>query len=301
MELQTKEAVSSSLSDDECWMLKNKTNELNSIMACLNDWWKQRAKVKWLVDGDRNTNFFHSYTSARRNSNTIFKIKDDNGNMVEEQIQIEGILTQFFNNKWRYRTSSTHGWPEPQTTLDNEDRNMIENEFSVAEIKKALEHTKGNISPGIDGISYSFIKAYWSIIKIDFLNAIMYFLQNGVMDKRWKDTLIVLIPKVSNPLTPANYRPFSLCNAVYKVAAKVIFNRLSMVISKLISMEQAAFIKGLDSFKIDMEQAYDSMSWETLRNDLIYFKFSPKFLSLILECVIDPRFSLIINGNFQNG
>ncbi|KAI0529127.1 hypothetical protein KFK09_001674 [Dendrobium nobile] len=213
-------------------------------MARLNDLWKQRAKVKWWVDGDNNTKFFHSYASSRRNSNSILEIEDGNWNLVEEQKQIEGILSQFFTKKWKYRKSISHGWPQPQATLSLDDRKMIKNEFSMSKIEHAIEHTKGNIAPGLDGISYSFIKGYWSIIKTDFLNAIMYFLQHGEMNKNWKDTLIVLIPKVSNPLVPANYRPISLCNAVYKLAAKVIINWLIMVIPKLVSMEQAAFIKG---------------------------------------------------------
>ncbi|XP_020688139.2 uncharacterized protein LOC110103678 [Dendrobium catenatum] len=234
MELQSKESISGFLTEVECWVLKNKVNDLNSVMERLNDWWKQRAKVKWWVDGDSNTKFFHSYASARRNSNSILKIKDGNGNLVEEQKQIEEILSQFFTQKWKFRDAVTHGWTKSQATLSADDRRIIEDEFFVSEIEQAIEHTKGNIAPGLDGISYSFIKGYWSIIKTDFLNAIIYFLQHGEMDKNWKDTLIVLIPNVSNPLFPVNYRTISLYNAIYKVAAKVILNRLVMVIPKLV-------------------------------------------------------------------
>ncbi|XP_028557267.1 uncharacterized protein LOC114581389 [Dendrobium catenatum] len=144
------------------------------------------------------------------------------------------------------------------------------------------------------------------------------------MDSNWKDTLIVLIPKNSNPLLPSNYKHISLCNSVYKVAAKVILNRLLQVIPLLISDEQAAFIKGrsvsdhvlmaqemfhkfryskapkgMVSYKIAMEQAYDSMSWTTLKQVLYYFEFPSMISKLILECVINLRFSIIINGKLS--
>ncbi|XP_020673916.2 uncharacterized protein LOC110093385 [Dendrobium catenatum] len=69
------------------------------------------------------------------------------------------------------------------------------------------------------------------------------------MDRNWKETLVVLIPKVSNPVLPTNFRPISLCNSVYKVVAKLILNRLIPVVPKLISEEQAAFIKAGSGFR----------------------------------------------------
>lgn len=57
-------------------------------------------------------------------------------------------------------------------------------------------------------------------------------------------TNIVLIPKVNNPLSMTQYRPFSLCNVLYKIIAKVIANRLRKVIGKCIYDAQSAFVPG---------------------------------------------------------
>ncbi|PKU82236.1 Putative ribonuclease H protein [Dendrobium catenatum] len=45
-----------------------------------------------------------------------------------------------------------------------------------------------------------------------------------------------------------------------------------------------------------MEQAYDSMGWPTLQKILSYFGFPVFFSDLILECVLNPEFSILING-----
>ncbi|PKU64053.1 Putative ribonuclease H protein [Dendrobium catenatum] len=49
-----------------------------------------------------------------------------------------------------------------------------------------------------------------------------------------------------------------------------------------------------------MEQAYDSMGWPTLQKILSYFGFLVFFSDLILECVLNPEFSILINGKPSN-
>lgn len=44
--------------------------------------WRQKAKVKWLKEGDQNTCFFHRIVSCRRNPNYIHSLVDDTGNEV---------------------------------------------------------------------------------------------------------------------------------------------------------------------------------------------------------------------------
>ncbi|KAI0493851.1 hypothetical protein KFK09_023976 [Dendrobium nobile] len=75
LSLKEKEAEEGKLSEEEQWILKAKIEERNSILAQVNTWWRQHAKVKWLADGDLNSRFFQAYASARRNTNYIHNIK----------------------------------------------------------------------------------------------------------------------------------------------------------------------------------------------------------------------------------
>ncbi|XP_020673022.1 uncharacterized protein LOC110092705 [Dendrobium catenatum] len=268
--LQEEESKCGWLTDEKLWLLKAKDKELNVVLNNLNTWWKQRAKAKWIKDGDANTKFFHSFANSRRNVNRISQVKDSNGIMTEDPKEIEEVFRKEVLNK----------------------------DLEVAEIKVVIINLGSNKSPGYDGITNSFFKAFWNTIRMDVVRAVQQFFATGLMNKDWKDTLVVLIPKSPNPSTPSTYRPISLCNLIYKIIAKVLLNIMLGVMRRIISEEQATFVRGRAisdhlllaqkvfnkmrfskacngflAFKVDMEQAYDSMCWSTLEKIMLELGF----------------------------
>lgn len=104
------------------------------------------------------------------------------------------------------------------------------------------------------------------------------------------DTLLILIPKNPHPKNLAQMRPTSLCNTSYKAITKMIANRLKTIIDSVIAPNQSSFVperlisdniiiyqevlnsmrtkkmgKGFMTIKIDLEKAYDRLSWQFIR------------------------------------
>ena len=117
-----------------------------------------------------------------------------------------------------------------------------------------------------------------------------------------------------------NWRPISLLNAVYKLAASCIANRIKPVLGQIINENQKGFIKGryigenicmvYDALfyaklqhkpglllLIDFEKAFDSISWKFLQETLHKFNFGPSmqkwthlFYNDIQSCVLQNGF-----------
>ncbi|GAU28913.1 hypothetical protein TSUD_59250 [Trifolium subterraneum] len=68
--------------------------ELAHILKVEELMWYQRSRARWLVDGDRNTRYYHLKTITRRRHNKISMLRDMNGGWVEEV----DVLKQMANN-----------------------------------------------------------------------------------------------------------------------------------------------------------------------------------------------------------
>ncbi|XP_020706090.1 uncharacterized protein LOC110116734 [Dendrobium catenatum] len=289
LEIQLEESEGE-ISVERLHILRFKINELNITLARINTWWRQRAKARWMDEGNYNTSFFHAVANARRSSNWINHIKTGSGIFSEEEAVISDTFSDFFRHKWKFRDCILDGWPRPSNVISLEDQRMMDADFLQKELQVVVESSKRSIYLGIDGISFSFIKDFWQIIKGDIWLAVEQFLNSGVMNESWKETLIVLIPKIKSPQEPVHYRPISLCLTIYKLIAKMLLNRIERIIHKIISTYKAAFVRarslsdhvlldqevfnkfrwskarsGMFAINLDMEQAYDSMGWQTLR------------------------------------
>ncbi|XP_024199901.1 uncharacterized protein LOC112203116 [Rosa chinensis] len=71
-------------------------NKLSELLQREQLFWKQRAKVFWLSDGDMKTKFFHQRATNRRRKNTIKGLFDDDGNWCTDDKDLEHVVLSYF-------------------------------------------------------------------------------------------------------------------------------------------------------------------------------------------------------------
>lgn len=59
--------------------------------------WKQKSRVQWLKEGERNTKFFHRSAIANRTHNRISSIKNEDGQIQQTHEEIEAVLVKHFS------------------------------------------------------------------------------------------------------------------------------------------------------------------------------------------------------------
>ncbi|KAK2654193.1 hypothetical protein Ddye_014049 [Dipteronia dyeriana] len=169
-----------------------------------------QSKVKWLLEGDRNSKFFQCVASERRRKNSIEEISFE-GVKISNQEEIRYEVTNFFSKLFQ-----NVGWKCPTITglplkkllcLENA---FWEDKFSKDEVLEALHSCDGNKAPGPDGFNIKFIKDNWEVIEGDFMKFMDEFYRDGSIVKELNKTFIAVIPKCIKPESMKDYRPIRL-------------------------------------------------------------------------------------------
>ncbi|XP_060211976.1 uncharacterized protein LOC132639554 [Lycium barbarum] len=72
--------------------------ELTRFLHLEEEYWKQKAGMKWFNDGDKNTKFFHSYVKGRRNKLTLKRIQYPSVTWLENEVDIASEEIRFFES-----------------------------------------------------------------------------------------------------------------------------------------------------------------------------------------------------------
>ncbi|GKC52787.1 ABC transporter B family member 15-like protein [Tanacetum coccineum] len=152
---------------------------------------KQKSKVEWLCECDRNSK--HAWK-------TVY------GNNIGEQ-----LVDHFKNVLGRIVHVSPISNPVSlfERKLSCSKADYMVRSVSDEEIRVAMFDIDGNKAPGPDGFSSQFFKASWDIVGQDVCKAIKEFFHNGKLLNEVNSTIILLVPKTVTPRKVDDYRPIA--------------------------------------------------------------------------------------------
>ncbi|WJX91755.1 hypothetical protein P8452_73482 [Trifolium repens] len=308
------------LSNADVSLRKNQFSELWHLLKSKEATMVQRSRSRWLREGDANSNYFHSLMNSRGKRNAIRALELENG-WTEEPLLIRQEVVRFFKNQFQPTQ-----WCRPQLDgiqfpcLSAAENEGLIRPFSMEEIEAVVNDCDGNKSPGPDDFNFNFVKAFWSIMKVEMRILFDQFHGIASLPKSFLSYFVALIPKVNTPLSLSDFRPISLLGCLYKLVAKVLAKRLGLVMNSIVAPTQSAFLKerylvdgvmvvneivdlakktgkGCLVFKVDFEKAYDSVEWSFLEYMLVRFGFCDKWRSWMRACIFAGNMSILVNGS----
>ena len=178
-------------------------------------------------------------------------------------------------------------------------------------------------TPGSDELPAEFYRVFWTDISKLLIKALNYAHEIGQLSITQRRGVIKLIPKKADaePYFIKNWRPLTLLNCDYKLAAKALANRMKTVLPALISCDQTGFMKGrfigenirLIDYVIsftkeknipglllfwDFEKAFDTIERAFIIKSLQYFGFGPSIVNWV-KCFYSNIESCWTNSFFK--
>ena len=121
---------------------------------------RQKARIRWIKEGDCNTRYFHLLMNARRTKDAIRGLLID-GSWVDDPIKVKKEICSFFNNRFI----------EPDQcrpvlngisfrAIGQQQNDMLVGAFLEEEIRAAVWDCGSEKSPGPDGLNCKFVKQF---------------------------------------------------------------------------------------------------------------------------------------------
>lgn len=223
-------------------LLEIETNRLKHFGNTMND--------LTLVQGETMNVYQIAAQIKRLESNGGFKLIKDNSIVVDVR-ELKKEVINYYTTRFRSEdvTDLPNGFNDPLNnitdSLDDNDRENLTRPITLIELENVLKLCAKKKSPGPDGLTYEFYRKNFDVIKHDLLQIFNHYLSGTFCPpKGFADGIITLIPKKgTSSRSLDDYRPISLMNCDYKLFMKIIAERLSPIMEKMLSVGQSACVK----------------------------------------------------------
>lgn len=75
--------------------------ELEVVLNQKESMWFQKSKKNWIMEGDRNTRYYHTKAVTRRLKNKILALRNSLGDWGEDQFCLKQIACDFYRGLFR--------------------------------------------------------------------------------------------------------------------------------------------------------------------------------------------------------
>ena len=234
------ESRSAEIRDLEC--------SLSSLASREAEGAKIRSRAKWFEEGEKPTRNFFRRENQRAAKNSFESLINSHGQETSSQIDMESILVDFYKNLFSKDNLDLHVQEsligDLEFTLSDIERVSCEGDLTKGELFVALGSLQTGKSPGSDGLPTEFCEALWQDLGDVLVLVLNERFHIGILTDSQREGLLRLLYKKDDRRLVKNWRPISLLNTDYKLASKVITERLKRVMQSIVHKDQTCGVVG---------------------------------------------------------
>lgn len=256
--------------------------------------------------------------------NIITEIRTKDAKLTMDQTKIKEEFQKFYTKLYKGQQISKQKIANfiKKTDLKpftEQQRNLLNAPITTSEITEIIKRSKKGKSPGPDGLPIEYYQKFEDQLT-PHLKSTFNAIGISKFPDTWKQANIALLLKEEkDPTDTRNYRPISLLNVDYKIFSNLLADRLKKILKDWIQEDQAGFLphrhlkdniryiidvleyfedhneKKLALVFMDLEKAFDNVSWDILQNMLEMMEAGQKYCGWVREIYTDQKARLIVN------
>ena len=288
----------------------------------------ENSKYFNILNSEKASRPFSKLLNKLTNCEVLTNLKDDNNQTFKSLRDRDNYLLEKFKLKFETQFNPTCSVVEfmgeyanhplvNQHKLSLEQKNLLDRPITLEELDLSLKSSNINSSPGYDNVSIKLLNEFWPFLRLPYLKALNFMIDQGKLSARMRQSKIKLIKK-NNSVDSSritNLRPIGNLTSTYKLFSGCIALRLQSVTDTVIHRSQKAYSNknciqeglfytyelisktlnnnsSLSCLSLDFSSAFDRISHDYLIDALKFFNFGDFFISLV-KLTLTDRFAVI--------
>ena len=286
---------------------QKKRQELSSMMQERVKGAMVRARFTNIKDMDAPSSFFFNLEKAAATGKQMTGFQLPDGSVTSDSVGMRNHAVDFYTELYRAGECDAQCAAEllqELPELSQAERTILDRDFSLEELRKAVEELTTGRAPGIDGLSADFYKHFWDCVGVDLYEVLLESHNRGSLPTSCRRAVLSLLPKKGDLALLKNWRPVALLCTDYKILSKALSNRLKDYMETLVHMDQTYCVPGrtitdnlflirdvldISNFQeidvgvisIDQQKAFDMVHHEFLFSTLRAFGIGQGFMSWV--------------------
>ena len=282
-----------------------------------------RSRIRWVEEGESSSAYFFRLEKKRAADAWVSALRESDGSIVSNPDDLCHSFASFYSSLF---TASPTDPAAQETLLDkvsaalsSDQAKLCEGMLSIEECYAALIGMAKRKTPGIDGFPMEFYVKFWGVLGSDLVEVLNYCYSSGSLTLSQRRGIISLVFKKGDRLDARNWRPISLLNVDYKLAARVLAGRLLKVIHLVVNKDQTcgvpgryigenvAFLRDVVDYatkfdvpvailSLDQEKAFDRVDWGFMFATLKRMGFGPSFINWVNLLYTNVQSAVKVNG-----
>ena len=282
-----------------------------------------RARARWIEEGECSSAYFFRLEKKRGADRWIAAVRNDVGAIVSSPDDLCQSFASFYSSLFSAEliddVAQESLLNNVESSLPSDQSDSCEGLLSVEECFEALTGMARRKAPGLDGLPAEFYLKFWSVLGQDLVEVLNSCYGAGSLTLSQRRGVISLSFKKGDRLDMRNWRPISLLNVDYKLAARAVAARLLKVIHLIVAKDQTcgvpgryigenvAFLRDVVSYattfdapvvilSLDQEKAFDRVDWNFMHATLRKMGFGTSFLKWVNLFYTSVQSSVNVNG-----
>lgn len=270
------------------------------------------SRSKFHRHGNRSGRLLSNLLKGQHPPTIIKRLRRSDGLPTAVGGEISSILHSFYTELYSWAHIGENAkkgfWKDvvlPQ--MSPEQATSLVCPITAEEVKLAIKQLKNNKATGPDGLSNEFYKIQGPRLIDTLVSVFNNLLEGNDLPLYFNSALLKILQKPGrDPELPASYRPISFPNSDYKLYAKILAEKLKLILPHIIHEAQTGFIPGRHSvtnvrkvltvmqwlelqnsngphaiLSLDAKKAFDLVAWAHLFETLSRFGSPETFISLL--------------------